>query len=473
MSLPLFTDEAIYTRWSQIARNDASWRFISLTDGKQPMYVWWDMVFMHFIHDPLLAGRLVSVLTGFITVIGLFLLGREIFKNKWVGLLTAALYVLYPFGLVYDRMALYDSMVAMFAVWSLYFEVRLVRTPKAWIAFTLALVLGGGMLTKTSDFFSWFLLPFTLVLFDFSKKERTKRFLVWLGFALLAVGLANVYYLVLRLSPFFHIINDKDAVFVYPVNQWIHHPLRFFLGNLNGLWNWFIGYMTWPALIGLFASLFVWKKYSREKLLLIIYFAAPFFALALFGKVLYPRFILFMTVVLLPMAALLIYALFDKIQHKVWAVVITVLLLALWIRADYFIVNNFAVAPIPQADLVQYSNDWPAGGGIHQIISYLGKQAQTHTIYIASEGTFGSLPTYAVEIYLGDNTNVEKGGIWPVPADIPAFLLADAAKMPTYMIFNQTQVVPSGWPVKLIAKYQKGVGNSYISLYQVIPQKPL
>src|SRR6185312_5122699 len=133
MSLPLFTDEAIYTRWSQIARNDAAWRFISLTDGKQPMYVWWDMVFMHFIHDPLLAGRLVSVLTGFITVVGLFLLGREIFKNKWVGLITAGLYVLYPFGLVYDRMALYDSMVAMFAVWSLYFEIRLIRTPKAWI----------------------------------------------------------------------------------------------------------------------------------------------------------------------------------------------------------------------------------------------------------------------------------------------------------------------------------------------------
>ncbi|HXS14742.1 MAG TPA: hypothetical protein VN711_01315, partial [Candidatus Saccharimonadales bacterium] len=272
---------------------------------------------------------------------------------------------------------------------------------------------------------------------------------------------------------FFHIINDKNAVFVYPVSEWIQHPLRFFLGNLSGLWNWFIGYMSWPILIALVASLFVWKKYSWEKLLLIIYFAAPFFALALFGKVLYPRFILFMTVILLPMLALLIYALFERMKHKIWAVVITVLLLVLWVRADYFIVTNFPIAPIPQPDLMQYSNDWPAGGGIHQIISYLGQQAQTHKIYVASEGTFGSLPTYAVEIYLGENTNVEKGGIWPVPADIPTFLLKDADVMPTYMIFNQTQLVPSGWPLKLIAKYQKGVGNSYISLYQVIPPKSL
>src|SRR3990172_10040431 len=79
MSLPIFTDEAIYTRWSQIAKNDAAWRFISLTDGKQPLFVWIDMVFMRFVSDPLLAGRLVSVFAGLLTVIGLFFLGKEIF----------------------------------------------------------------------------------------------------------------------------------------------------------------------------------------------------------------------------------------------------------------------------------------------------------------------------------------------------------------------------------------------------------
>ena len=58
LGLPIFTDEAIYIRWSQIALQDASWRFISLTDGKQPMYVWLAMIFLRFVRDPLLAGRL-------------------------------------------------------------------------------------------------------------------------------------------------------------------------------------------------------------------------------------------------------------------------------------------------------------------------------------------------------------------------------------------------------------------------------
>src|SRR3990167_10498616 len=125
MSLPVFTDEAIYARWSQIARFDASWRFISLIDGKQPLFIWLNMTLIRVINDPLLSGRLISVFSGFATMIGLFFLGRELFKNRWIGILSAFLYLIFPFALVYDRMALYDSLVGTFMVWGLYFEILL------------------------------------------------------------------------------------------------------------------------------------------------------------------------------------------------------------------------------------------------------------------------------------------------------------------------------------------------------------
>ena len=100
MSLPMFTDEAIYTRWSQIARYDASWRFISLTDGKQPSFVWLDMIIMRFVNDPLLAGRLVSVLVGIASLVGIYFLAREIFKNQRIGYLAAIIYIIFPFSIV-------------------------------------------------------------------------------------------------------------------------------------------------------------------------------------------------------------------------------------------------------------------------------------------------------------------------------------------------------------------------------------
>src|SRR5882672_9043709 len=72
LTLPVFTDEAIYIHWSQIASDDASWRFISLTDGKQPMYVWIAIIFLKLFHDPLYASRMVSVVAGFFSMIGMF-----------------------------------------------------------------------------------------------------------------------------------------------------------------------------------------------------------------------------------------------------------------------------------------------------------------------------------------------------------------------------------------------------------------
>src|SRR3989344_4171474 len=79
-NLPIFTDEAIYIRWAQIAKQDASWRFIALTDGKQPLFVWTAMITLRLIADPLVAGRMVSVIAGFGSLAGIFFLGRELFK---------------------------------------------------------------------------------------------------------------------------------------------------------------------------------------------------------------------------------------------------------------------------------------------------------------------------------------------------------------------------------------------------------
>src|SRR5258708_8457651 len=105
------------------------------------------------------------------------------------------------------------------------------------IGFVLGYVIGFGMLNKTSGFFSMYLMPFTLFLFDFKKKFWKKRFLQWAGFALLVVVLANITYSILRLSPLFYIIAQKDATFIYPFKEWIHHPFTFFIWNLHGLTN--------------------------------------------------------------------------------------------------------------------------------------------------------------------------------------------------------------------------------------------
>lgn len=473
LSLPIFTDEAIYIRWSQIAANDASWRFISLTDGKQPMFVWIGMILVKFIEDPLLAGRMVSVLAGFLSMIGMYFLVSETFRNKKIGLLASFLYVIYPFALVYDRLALYDSLVAMFMIWSLYFEILLIRHMRLDLALILGMVVGGGMLTKTSTDFALILLPFSLLLITARGKEFFLKTWRWVIFALVVIVVANAIYSILRLSPYFHIIDDKNYVFIYPLQEWLMHPFTYLFGNLSGLGGWLLTYMTIPFLVLVTASFFVGKKYLREKLLLLSWFIVPFVALALFGRVIYPRFILFMTIPLLVLGA---YSLYHGATYikKFWVQVLFVgVFTGIFFVNDFLILTNFAKAPIPQSDKSQFLSAWPSGVGVKETVTFLEEKAKEQKISVWTQGTFGLMP-YALEIYLHDNPNIEIVGYWPIEDVAPQKMIDSSKKKPTYVIFYQPcppcraiGQAPPLWQLKTVMEFTKLEQGSYYTLYQV------
>ncbi len=465
-ALPIFTDEAIYLRWSQIGGNDASWRFISLTDGKQPLFTWFVMATMRLIKDPLFAGRLVSVAAGFLSIFGLYFLGSELFKNKRVGVIAAFLYLICPFTLMYDRMALYDAWVATFFIWNCYITVLLTRKVQLDIALILGLTIGIGMLNKTSANFSLYLLPLSLLLFPFKEKGALKQFFKWVGLVLVVTVLSQGIYSILRLSPYFYIIAQKDTTFIYTFSEWITHPFRFWKGNLHGEFDWVISYLTLPLFITSIASIVMFWKKPMEKLLLIGWWFAPFFALALFGKVLYPRYVLFMSMPLLVLAAVTINWVIEYIKPKLFSSILILLLCFSAVKLSVSIITDIKNAPIPRSDIGQYINDWPAGWGNNELVSYFEREAQDKKIAIYTEGTFGLYP-FALEIYLWQNKNIEIHGIWPPPATIPEDIVESAKTKSTYFVVYQKQ---SGynWPLTLLSKYQKGNNESkHTYLYKV------
>ncbi len=468
MELPIFTDEAIYTRWSQIARLDANWRFISLTDGKQPSFVWLDMVVMKFVEDPLLAGRLVSVGAGLVTLFGIYFLTREIFKNRKIALIASTIFVIYPFALVYDRMALYDSLVAMFAVWTLYFEILLVRKMRIDIAMVLGFVIGGAVLTKTSGFFGIYLMPFLFLLLDYKQKDIKQRVLRLSGLLLIAIVISQGMYSVLRLSPYFHIISEKNTIFVYPLEKWLSFPLNikieYFWSSFRGLSDWLLTYFSVPFIVLVVIAFISGMKFWREKMLLLIWFAAPFFALCIFGNTLYPRYLLFMTMSLLPLVALGFYDLSKHIKKQMLIVVAIFLFFAIPIRSSISILTNFAKAPIPNSDKEQYILGWPAGGGVRESVLLFEEEAKKGPIFIATQGTFGLMP-FSYEIYLVDKPNITIKGFWPIGEIPPKELLDKSKSMSVYTVFYQPcpscEAVgkpPVTWPVELVREYKKSDG---------------
>jgi len=470
--LPIFTDEAIYIRWSQIGAQDANWRFISLTDGKQPMFTWVTMVLLRLApEDPLFAGRLTSVLAGLGSMIGLWFLSYELFKSRKVSAAVVFLYIISPFTLWYDRMAIYDSMVAMFSIWNLYLAVLLVRNIRLDIALLFGMTLGLGMLNKSSGFLSLYLLPLTLFLFDWTSPKRFSRLIKWFGLVVIATVISQLFYSVLRLSPFFYIVGQKDNVFIFSPREWLAQPFRFFAGNLRGMSDWVRGYMTLPLFIAAFIPLFFrWPKW-KERLLLYGWGIAPLVLLANFGKVLYPRFILFMTIPLFILAAESSVYILGKIKKPIVWLVVALVLVIPSIYTSYMIIRDPLNAPLPISDRSQYIDDWPSGWGVPEITSYLRAQAIQGKIAVYTEGTFGLFP-YALEISLVKNPNIHIVGIWPLPKEFPSEILESAKHVPTYFVSNQSQDISSAWPLELIGKYQKGKRvDRFMRFFKVVVPK--
>ena len=121
---PIFADEAIYIRWSQLA-----WQgnyFIPLSDGKTPLFMWVLSPLLQIINDPLIAGRLLSIISGLATLIGVYLFTQKLF-NKKTALIASTMVVLNPFLLFYDRLSLVDSLLTAIIVWVYYLSFNLFK----------------------------------------------------------------------------------------------------------------------------------------------------------------------------------------------------------------------------------------------------------------------------------------------------------------------------------------------------------
>jgi hypothetical protein len=479
---PIFTDEAIYLRWSQIGLHDPYYRFLSLTDGKQPLFIWIIMPFLKFIHDPLFAGRLVSVFSGLFTMLGLGAVSYLLFKKKSITFFTMLLYIVYPFAQVMDRMALYDSMVGMFFVWALFGAILLVRYIRLDIAYTLGFVLGAGLLTKTSNLLSIYLLPLTLFLFDFKRKNLFKRLSTWAGFVLVAIIIAFIMYQILKLSPLPNVISQKNNSFYYPFSEWIRHPFTYVIPNLNGMLPPLFEYLTIPYIVLIIVSLIQIQKNMKEKLMLFLYFFLPFIGFAFIANQIFARYFFFMTLPLLILAGWGLRFIIDSAKNyskHFWilntCIIVSVLSYPLYVSVAYAI--NPVTAPIATADKAQYIRAWTSGWGLQETVQFFESEANKHPIYIATEGTFGLYPQ-GIELYLVDNPNIAiKGYYWEITSTLPQEVVEQAKKKPTYFVFYQPCPggicpvpgdAPKGWPVKQVREFLKDGTSTRVVIYQVL-----
>lgn len=472
---PIFADEAIYIRWAQLIQSDPNLRFVPLSDGKTPLYMWTLASFFRFFKDPLLAGRVLSIISGFFTLIGVFFLGWRFF-NKRVGLWAAFLVAVTPFMVFFDRMALVDSMLAAFTIWALNMALLLTSTSRLDVAMFLGYFYGGALLTKTPGLFSLLALPTTLVNFDWSFRNRGIRLAKMIGLMIVSVIIAMAIYNILKLGPGFPNLNSRDQDYVLSIPRLLSRPWDPFIFRIGDISNWFIRLWGLPLfLLTIWGLILAIVKRNKVGIAILLWVGVSLIPQMIALKVFTARYVLPTIPPFLVLAAWGLDQLLSKpplSKSKNIMVAAAVLIFLVWpLYFDSLLLLNPQNAPLPQNERQGYFEDWTAGYGLTDIAAYLENASKNEAVVVATGGNFGTLPD-GLEIYLNSNPNVD---FISGPNVLSTQIRTAALTHPTYYVADQNQFIQPSVQLRLIKEYPKAIfpnGTQDMTLFfEVLPTK--
>jgi len=469
---PVFADEAIYIRWAQVMKAEPTLRFLPLSDGKQPLYMWILMFLLQPSFDPLIAGRMLSVFFGVVSALGVFILSYILFKRKKAALVAVLIYAISPITVFFDSMALVDSTLAMFGIWYLIFLVLSVKKQRYDLSMIAGFLLGGALLTKSPALYFSLLTPVSLIFINWKGKKSEiivrilKTLTLFIPIYLIAYGMYNI----LRLGPNFQLIALRNQDYVFPISHLWLNPKDPFIFHVKEIWEWL--YLLGPGVLIFILTLGVMsgiKRFKKETIFLAVWILFPLFLNSMYAKVFTARYILFVMPFIFIMASLFII---FRTKFKILPYFMLVLFILNAVLLDFAFIYKLDEAPLPKSERTGYLEEWTAGYGIKEVADYLIDESKVNggQMVVGTEGYFGTLPD-GLQIYLNNYPQIVVIGVGLNIKELPKPLFeARKAGDLTYLVINSSRLSgdPSSMGLKLIYSFKKPlrtVGTSDYLMY--------
>lgn len=404
-ALPIFGDEAIFLRVARLMREspvDRMW--LAFQEANPPLHSWLLALCLPLSEDPLIAGRLLSVLLGALTVPAFFWLVLELFRGSGGGdperpvAMTACLLLVFcPFTVLAQRMARVDALFLLESILVAVFSFRLARRPGLAGGAFLGLTMGVTMLTRQNVSYVLWALPVAAFLLEpKTSRPSPRRFLGALGLSLACGALLWIPMLASKSGPdlstrLFHLEAVRESM-----------PLiaRLRLAGSHAgeaaLWLW--TYLTPPVAL-LAAVGFGWLALRRRGLFLILvaWLCVLLLPIVFFATVFFPRYVLPACAPLFCAAAWAIVELGDRIASR-WrslsaAPAVASLLLPVvlaWPAHDiYGQLSDWKTQKLASSDRWQFISGWPAGFATEKVVAHLlemGRRAPTFVVTSPDSG---------------------------------------------------------------------------------------
>ena len=417
---PIFTDEATYLRWAAdiFDKRTAISLFIPVADdGKQPMYIWLATGAMFITSDPLLAGRIVLVVTGALSMMGIMLSGRWL-EDRLLGLIAGFLYAIVPYVLFFDRMALADGIVSSTAIWAFGLGVFLaVRARSGRSALLVGAALGAviafGVWVKPTALFE---LPLpVLCLLLLPREGRPLRRPIW--------GLVVAYSVFAALASLLIVMPYAEnqlrllATHVYSPEQLVGGlPIPVWINSARDYWLWIQAYLPAPLYwVVLAASAWGLVYRRRETLLLLGCWAADFVPSVLLAHYFSSRYVLQSVFPLLLLAALgfkeagrWLMRLREKFDARRGlalgasiSAAVAVAVTAPSVSFDLHLLTDPPSAAWPADDREQYVEGWSSGYGFSEALNFTLQRAKElgGVVFVLSDN-FQGFPDDGLALYI-------------------------------------------------------------------------
>jgi len=443
---PMFNDEAIYLREAWIMTHVPHQLWYSLTDtGKQPLLFWLYGFAGYVIADPVLAGRLVSVLIGLSTVWAVYLLG---------GTTAAILLIAAPMFIFFDRLALVDSALAAIFAWLLVFLARLRKQDAIRTALFCGILVGISLWVKSVGFLFGLVTVVEFLCIWYSQKKAHSILVALVVF----IAVASWIGFPLFLRPESRLIFETAHQYTYSLKQLI--ALKFVNVGANTL-HAFLDYVAYVSPVVVLAAVASLWALTAKKRILITSWLVTVSVSVIFGISIHARYILFTAV---PVIVLSSFVLASR------KVLLGITIAGMGVLSAMLIADPpafFHVFPFPQmkAESYGYVDGWPSGYGTKEAFAAINADRKGEPAIIAIRFDSGN-PEDAMFVYAQGNSRLSVKYLDPRQPEARAVFAASRTQR-VYFVTRQGQY--NGFERYLVpmGQFLKPGGKDKVELFRV------
>lgn len=450
--LPIFNDEAIYLDWGWKSLHTSAGLFYSLYDAKPPFLIWIFGIFESVVQSPLFMGRFVSVLTGLLTLIGIYKVSK-IINCKRLAVLSSIFYIAIPLFAFFDRQALMEASVTAAGIWSLYFLLQILETKKTKYSVCLGIVIGIGIFIKLQALV--FLVPIILILIY---KKLFKPTIIPI------IVVATIVLSPLLLQNAFWASFNSNSRFMLTLPELLGFPFTLWMKNFSTTIG--VSFFHLTPFIFLSAIYGIYLFLKDKKGTLPIFFLINIIFVLFLGRSLNPRYLTAFLALAPVFAARAVLSFRKPLAFLIGGVsiLLPVIITTLLIFSPlvYF---NFLDRFTTYSQRDGYVTGWTSGYGIPETLAYLNNQSENKQIIVGVRLDAGN-PESAMFAYFNASKKVIPTYLDPRVLD-KSILTLKCLNSPIPIYFVARDGILNGLDkfFQEVKRFEKPGGKSYISIY--------